>query len=83
MAKGRFGLKDIKQRAQKGAEQNLAPESAQSRNSASDEPLAYMSVRVPKSHRDWWAGQCKLSGETLTDVIKELMEQKFGLPGGE
>lgn len=37
-------------------------------------------VRVPKSYRQWWAGQAKLSGRSMTSVVIEALRKEFGLP---
>ena len=83
MTKGRFGLKGIKKRAQQGSDNAPEEKEAHAHKRESDESLVYLSVRVPKSHRDWWMGQIKLNGGSLTDVVRELMEERFGLPDSE
>lgn len=39
-----------------------------------------LSVRVPESQRRWWAAQAKMTGKTMTDVIKAALVAEFGNP---
>ena len=39
-----------------------------------------LSVRVPESQRRWWASQAKMTGKTMTDVIKAALTAEFGNP---
>ena len=45
-----------------------------------DEPMKNLCVKVPESWRRHWAGQAKLTGRTMTDVMVEALKQEFGLP---
>lgn len=57
--------------------------SQQTAKQAPDDPEVNLSVRVPKSHRAWWTGKARMEGTTMTDLIKEFLEEKYGLPGSE
>jgi hypothetical protein len=39
-----------------------------------------MSIKVPKRLRQHWAAEAKRSGTTLTKVITDALQQKFGEP---
>jgi hypothetical protein len=70
--KGKYGDLISKSRAGKpDSQQASEPEKVDEVN---------LCVRVPKSHRQWWAGQSKLSGRSMTDVIKAALIKEFGLP---
>jgi len=45
-----------------------------------DESMKNLCVKVPESWRRHWAGQAKLTGRTMTDVMVEALKQEFGLP---
>lgn len=60
----------------KGAKQTGKPESQK----AAPDPEVNLCARVPKSHRQWWSGQAKLKGTTMTEIIKAALTAEFGLP---
>lgn len=45
-----------------------------------DDPIVTFTMNARKSHRQWWAGQAKLRGMTMTDVATEALIKAFGLP---
>ena len=65
----KFNLKDIKSRAAQGGD--AVPEA---------EPQANLTIKVPKRLRAYWGAQAKLSGTSLTQAIKDALEERFGLP---
>lgn len=44
------------------------------------EPEVNLCVKVPKSLRQHWAAEAKREGTTMTAVIVEALEAKFGMP---
>ena len=40
-----------------------------------------ITIKVPRKFRQYWTGQCKLEGLTMTEVLVEALESKFGKPG--
>ena len=69
--KGKYG--DLLNKAK-----SSKPDSQQA--SKANDPEVNLCVRVPKSQRQWWAGQAKMHGTTMTEVIKAALEAKFGSP---
>ena len=47
-----------------------------------DDPIVTFTMNVRKSHRQWWAGQAKLRGETMTDIATAALIKAYGLPPG-
>lgn len=45
-----------------------------------DDPIVTFTMNVRKSHRQWWAGQAKLKGETMTDIATAALIEAYGLP---
>ena len=48
-----------------------------------DDPMVTFTMNVRKSHRQWWAGQAKLKGETMTDIATAALIKAYGLPPGD
>lgn len=48
-----------------------------------EEKQVNLCVKVPESHRRYWAAMSKLQGITMTDVMVEALTQKFGLPNNQ
>lgn len=48
--------------------------------SSKEDKEVNLCIRVPQSQRQWWSGQAKLQGTTMTDVIKAALEDAFGMP---
>lgn len=44
------------------------------------EPSVNLSIKVPKSRRQHWAAEAKRQGTTLTAVITEALNARFGEP---
>lgn len=47
---------------------------------AGKEPVANVNIKVPRSHRKHWMLKARGEDKTLSSVIRELLEQKYGLP---
>lgn len=45
-----------------------------------DDPIVTFTMNARKSHRQWWAGQAKLQGKTMTDIATAALIAEFGLP---
>ncbi|WP_099239464.1 hypothetical protein [Synechococcus sp. BDU 130192] len=52
----------------------------QSAQSTETEKMVNLCVKVPKSLRQHWAAEAKRNGITMTEVIVEALNQKFGKP---
>jgi len=71
--------------AVRAAKQASKPDSQQTSKQASSatskpDKEVNLSVRVPESQRRWWAAQAKMTGKTMTDVIKAALTAEFGNP---
>ena len=45
-----------------------------------EEEFVNLSIRVPKSLRQHWAAEAKREGTSLTKVISDSLERRFGKP---
>ena len=45
-----------------------------------DDPIVTFTMNVRKSHRQWWAGQAKLRGETMTDIAHSRADRGLWPP---
>ncbi|WP_030008178.1 hypothetical protein [Picosynechococcus sp. NKBG042902] len=52
----------------------------QSDQSTETEKMVNLCVKVPKSLRQHWAAEAKRNGITMTEVIIDALNQKFGKP---
>ncbi|SMH58939.1 MULTISPECIES: hypothetical protein [Cyanophyceae] len=52
----------------------------QDKQSTETEKMANLCVKVPKTLRQHWAAEAKRNGITMTEVIVEALNQKFGKP---
>ena len=39
-----------------------------------------ITIKVPRKSRQYWTSQCKLAGLTMTEVLVEALEERFGKP---
>ncbi len=39
-----------------------------------------ITIKVPRKHRQFWSSRAKLEGLTMTEVLVEALEQRFGVP---
>lgn len=74
MASGKFG--DIIDKAK----QISKPEKQVETNPDMEEKMVNLCVKVPQSLRQHWAAEAKRQGTTMTAVITEALNQKFGKP---
>ena len=47
--------------------------------SRDNEPVN-ITIKVPRKHRQFWTSRAKLEGLTMTEVLVEALEERFGLP---
>ncbi|AMA10743.1 hypothetical protein [Picosynechococcus sp. PCC 73109] len=52
----------------------------QSAQSTETEKMVNLCAKVPKSLRQHWAAEAKRNGITMTEVIIDALNQKFGKP---
>ena len=45
-----------------------------------EDPQVSLTIKVPKSLRQYWVAKAKLNGSTLTADITEFLTQKYGKP---
>jgi len=64
--KGKYNIGKAKAEADKAAK--------------ADDPIVTFTMNCKKSHRQWWAGQAKLQGLTMTDIATDALIKRFGLP---
>ena len=64
--KSKYGIGKAKAEAEAAAKAN--------------DPTVTFTMNCKKSHRQWWAGQAKLQGLTMTDIATQALIDKFGLP---
>ena len=66
---------------QKKSKYNISKAKADAESAANaDDPIVTFTMNVRKSHRQWWAGQAKLRGMTMTEIATEALKKEFGLP---
>ena len=41
-----------------------------------DDPIVTFTMNCRKSHRQWWAGQAKLQGLTMTDIATQASDSR-------
>jgi hypothetical protein len=68
-----------KAKAGANAEMTETPEN-QKTGLPEKEEAVNLSIKVPASHRRHWASEAKRTGTTLTAVIVEALNEKFGTP---
>ena len=49
------------------------------KNDGGNDPVN-ITIKVPRKSRQYWTSQCKLEGLTMTEVLVEALENKFGKP---
>jgi hypothetical protein len=52
-------------------------------HSSASEPEVNLCVKVPKSLRQHWAAEAKRNGTTMTSVIVDALNAKFGKPDNQ
>lgn len=82
MANGKFGdiIGKAKQTSKPDNQITSLPESEVGSPSKQNEPMVNLCVKVPKSLRQHWAAEAKRQDVTMTQVITEALNQKFGKP---
>ncbi|HEY9878151.1 MAG TPA: hypothetical protein V6D29_06825 [Leptolyngbyaceae cyanobacterium] len=96
---GKFNIGKVLKQARQPDDQitkqpeNQLPEQEQKESQLSGKPddqitkqpekQVNLCVKVPESHRRYWAAMAKLQGITMTDVMVEALTQKFGLPDNQ
>ncbi|MGB3300686.1 MAG: hypothetical protein WBA76_20675 [Phormidesmis sp.] len=67
--------------AEKKGKYNIGKAKADAEAAAkADDPIVTFTMNARKSHRQWWAGQAKLQGKTMTDIATAALIAEFGLP---
>lgn len=82
----------IKQGRQQEKEQTVNTESGKAVNNAigkkvntekgktrDDEPVN-ITIKVPRKSRQFWSSKAKLEGLTMTEVLVEALQERFGIP---
>ncbi|AFY37265.1 hypothetical protein Lepto7376_0887 [[Leptolyngbya] sp. PCC 7376] len=79
---GKFGdiIGKAKQTSKPVNQTTGKPEKQISTKSTEAEKMVNLCVKVPKSLRQHWAAEAKRQGITMTEVITEALNQKFGKP---
>lgn len=82
MASGKFGdiIGKAKQTSKPDDQISGKPEKQQEINPDMAEKMVNLCVKVPQSLRQHWAAEAKRQGTTMTAVITEALNQKFGKP---
>ena len=66
---------------EKRSKYNISKAKAEAEAAAkADDPIVTFTMNARKSHRQWWAGQAKLQGKTMTEVATAALIKAFGLP---
>lgn len=77
------GYSDIikKGRAEEKQEKNQKEVNTESGKAVKDDrgnnPVN-ITIKVPRKSRQYWTSQCKLEGVTMTEVLVEALEKRFG-----
>lgn len=58
----------------------VKPESGKTINTDKGNEPVNITIKVPRKSRQYWTSQCKLEGLTMTEVLVEALEKKFGKP---
>lgn len=79
---GKFGdiIGKAKQTSKPDNQTTGKPEKQTLTKSTETEKMVNLCVKVPKSLRQHWAAEAKRQGITMTEVITEALNQKFGKP---
>ncbi|ANV92134.1 hypothetical protein [Picosynechococcus sp. PCC 8807] len=79
---GKFGdiIGRAKQTSKPASQISDQQNNQQSDQSTETEKMVNLCVKVPKSLRQHWAAEAKRNGITMTEVITEALNQKFGKP---
>ncbi|MBV5262041.1 hypothetical protein FLX56_26950 [Synechococcus moorigangaii CMS01] len=82
MASGKFGdiIGKAKQTSKPDDQVSGKQDDQQSNQSTEIEKMVNLCVKVPKSLRQHWAAEAKRNGVTMTEVIVDALNQKFGKP---
>ncbi len=82
MASGKFGdiIGKAKQTSKPDDQISGKQDNQQSDQSTETEKMVNLCVKVPKALRQHWAAEAKRNGITMTEVIVEALNQKFGKP---
>lgn len=51
--------------------------------STEDDPLVSLTIKVPLSKRNYWQVEAKRSRMTVTEVIVDALETRFGKPDAD
>lgn len=66
--------------SEQGAVNANIEESGNAHDEQPPELFVNLSIKVPKRLRQHWAAEAKRSGTTLTRVITDALQQRFGVP---
>lgn len=77
------GYSDIikKGRAEEKQEKNQKEVNTESGKAVKDDrgnDPVNITIKVPRKSRQYWTSQCKLEGVTMTEVLVEALEKRFG-----
>lgn len=79
------GYKDIikkgrdEEKTKQGKRQKAVnTESGKTINKDSGNDSVNITIKVPRKSRQYWTSQCKLEGVTMTEVLVEALEKRFG-----
>ncbi|NJN76721.1 MAG: hypothetical protein HC796_11810 [Synechococcaceae cyanobacterium RL_1_2] len=77
---GKFGDLIGKAKISKPENQKTGKQENQKEQITEPEKMVNLCVKVPKSLRQHWAAEAKRQDITMTEVIVEALNQKFGKP---
>ena len=77
--KGREEEKSQQPKEQKN-QQAVNTASGKTINNDSGNDPVNITIKVPRKSRQYWTSQCKLEGVTMTEVLVEALEKRFGKP---
>lgn len=59
-------------------QQKVNTESGKAVKNDVDNKPVNITIKVPRKARQYWTAQCKLQGLTMTEVLVEALEERFG-----
>jgi len=59
-------------------QKKVSKESSKTINNDKGNDPVNITIKVPRKSRQYWTSRCKLEGVTMTEVLIEALEQRFG-----
>ena len=77
---GRKEEKQVNTKSGKAVSNDVGKKVNTEKGKTRDSEPVNITIKVPRKSRQYWTSQCKLEGLTMTEVLVEALEQRFGKP---